>query len=439
MNAVDKLFSKEIRNEKYEQLFQRREKLRELLSKENKAYEIELRERRKYHGKDFKAMQQRVDDLQAEKEAHRKQLAQEKLHDHWRKNEPRLREIEYERNKKYVTSRWKDQVAEKEQVVELAKEQDRKLDKILKLQNEAALEEEKRKVEETALKNKILADELKQQMALLHRKEEESKMLKAEEEKLRHHNEALLESEKIRKDFENQRKKREFGRILIRQYKQQLKQRSKEVQEALKFDLKILAEIAEKEKKEELIKSARREKIKADAEYMHQVVADQLRLEKTREAELDMLFQEEASRQWRKRESEWERERLAREKLMKSVFEERQQQIEAKMEHIRAKQQETIEERELLLQQMEEHQLLTHRKENEKLTKRRQREEEIQEQITARETERERQKRKEKEESERARFEEEQYEDMLAQEATRLNVDTYSPPVSFRRKKVAFL
>lgn len=51
------------------------------------------------------------------------------------------------------------------------------------------------------------------------------------------------------------------------------------------------------------------------------------------------------------------------------------------MEHIRAKQQDTIEERELLLQQMEEHQLLTHREENEKLNKRRQREEEIQEQV----------------------------------------------------------
>ena len=31
------------------------------------------------------------------------------------------------------------------------------------------------------------------------------------------------------------------------------------------------------------------------------------------------LSREEATRQWRKRESEWERERLAREKLMKAV------------------------------------------------------------------------------------------------------------------------
>jgi len=50
-----------------------------------------------------------------------------------------------------------------------------------------------------------------------------------------------------------------------------------------------------------------------------QVVADQLKLEKQREAELDLLYQEEAVKIWEKREAEWERERKARERLMQEV------------------------------------------------------------------------------------------------------------------------
>lgn len=50
-----------------------------------------------------------------------------------------------------------------------------------------------------------------------------------------------------------------------------------------------------------------------------QVVADQLKLEKEREAELELLYQEEAAKIWEKREAEWEKERRARECLMQEV------------------------------------------------------------------------------------------------------------------------
>ena len=43
-------------------------------------------------------------------------------------------------------------------------------------------------------------------------------------------------------------------------------------------------------------------------------------------------------RLWRKRELEWEKEREARERLMKEVLGERQKQIDRKMEVLQAKQ-----------------------------------------------------------------------------------------------------
>jgi len=50
-----------------------------------------------------------------------------------------------------------------------------------------------------------------------------------------------------------------------------------------------------------------------------QVLEEQLKLEQEREAELDLLYREEARRMWEQREDEWKRERLAREKLMQEV------------------------------------------------------------------------------------------------------------------------
>ncbi len=42
-------------------------------------------------------------------------------------------------------------------------------------------------------------------------------------------------------------------------------------------------------------------------------------MEKEREAELDLVYREEARRMWEKREEVWRKEREARQKLMREV------------------------------------------------------------------------------------------------------------------------
>lgn len=56
------------------------------------------------------------------------------------------------------------------------------------------------------------------------------------------------------------------------------------------MDRKILESLSAKEEEDGQLKTARKEKAKADAAWMKQVVEEQLRLEKAREAELDMLY-----------------------------------------------------------------------------------------------------------------------------------------------------
>merc|ERR1719309_1309184 len=99
--------------------------------------------------------------------------------------------------------------------------------------------------------------------------------------------------------------------------------------------------------------STRKEKAKADVQWMRDVLAEQMDLEREREAELESMYQEEAARVWQKREAEWERERVAREKLMDEVFRVREEQLEAKVAVVRQQRQETLKERRRILKDVE--------------------------------------------------------------------------------------
>jgi len=108
------------------------------------------------------------------------------------------------------------------------------------------------------------------------------------------------------------------------------------------------------EEKQKQINSARQQKVREDLEWMRQVVEEQMKLEKQREAELDLIYREEARRVWDQREAEWRKERVAREKLMTEVMNDRSEQMEALVELNREKQRQLLQEREELLLNMEE-------------------------------------------------------------------------------------
>ena len=70
-----------------------------------------------------------------------------------------------------------------------------------------------------------------------------------------------------------------------------MRRKSQRVQEELELDLRILEGLVSSEKEENALRTARRDKARADAEWMQDVVRQQLQLEKEREAELDIMYQ----------------------------------------------------------------------------------------------------------------------------------------------------
>lgn len=61
--------------------------------------------------------------------------------------------------------------------------------------------------------------------------------------------------------------------MLHRQAKAQLRRRGQQVQEELELDLRILEDLAVREAADQKVQTARKEKAKADAEWMRQVSA----------------------------------------------------------------------------------------------------------------------------------------------------------------------
>ena len=125
-------------------------------------------------------------------------------------------------------------------------------------------------------------------------------------------------------------------------------------------------------------------KAKADAEQMMQILNQQLRLEKQREAELENMFQDEAAKEWDKRNEEWKRESLAREALMKQVLEERQQQIEEKFQVLSEKKKDSLAKREELIRDMEKTQILAKREREKLELAKMERKKDLESQITSR-------------------------------------------------------
>ncbi|XP_040276197.1 trichoplein keratin filament-binding protein [Bufo bufo] len=395
------------REEKRRNLERRREELRKLLQEERDLLEAELQELSRNRDPDIASMREKAEGLKSAREERRKKLAEELLYEQWKTSNMKLREVESSLHKKHVVDAWAEQVTEKDQEKLAEEEEKKRFENQYELARKEALENMKKQEERRRQAEKERAEVLQQQMEELQLRDLEAQKLKKEQEDLLRQQWEVEELQEERKKIEDRRKKIELGHFLSRQYTAQMKRRARMVQEELETDMKILAALISKEDEEQSLRSARREQAAADAAWMKRVIEEQLHLERQREAELDTLFREEARQVWEKREAEWDRERNARNRLMKEVLTGRQLQIQEKIEQNKRAQRESLKSREQLIRELEEFKQLTSREKKE--------EEELK---TARKLELEAQisERRLQEREAMMRLEEEEREEKLAEE-----------------------
>ncbi|XP_059146310.1 trichoplein keratin filament-binding protein-like [Physella acuta] len=412
----------------------RKDKLSLLLAEENKAYEAELKGYSKSNHERLEEMKVKAEGLKSAREEKRQKIAEEKLYQHWRENNPALRKAESALLQEHVVGEWGDQVAEKEERLESARREKLAIEQQMEEERLAAIELERRKEERRLQEEKSIKNILREQMIEFKAREAEAKAWKEQQDLLLREKWELQQLEDQQKRREEERRKKDIGRALLRQHKAQMMHKSKVIQEELEQDRKLLESLIEKENEQTALQTARKEKARADAQWMKQVIDDQLRLEKAREAELDMLYQDEAARMWQKRAAEWERERQARQRLMSEVLESRQEQIAQKLEELQQQQEESLQRREELVREMEIAQQMTRREEEKQKQNKQATKEELEEQMHTR-----RLKERELQENLRLELEEDKneemyYEDLLKQETERMRLKGYTPRDHGRRQ-----
>ncbi|XP_005108740.1 trichoplein keratin filament-binding protein [Aplysia californica] len=415
-------------------LKRRRDKLANLIKEESKSYEAELRGLSKPNFERLEEMRTKADGLKSAREEKRQKLAEEKLYEHWRQNNAELRKAESQLLQEHVVGNWGDQKQEKEERLESVRRENLEFDREMERERLAAVEMERQKEEERLREEKSVKEVLKEQMMEFKAREVEAAEWKKEQEKLLQQRWELERIEENQRMREEERKRKDLGRALLRQHKAQMMRKSRVIQEELEQDRKLLESLIERESEHVALQSARKEKARADAQWMKQVLDEQLRVEKAREAELDMLYQDEAARMWQKRESEWERERQARQRLMAEVLESRQEQIGEKLEELRHQQEESLQRREELVREMEIAQQMTRREEEEKEQDKMMTRAELEEQIYSKREEAARLQRQLDLELKEENREEQDYEDLLKQETQRMRIHGYTPRDFGRRQ-----
>ncbi len=90
----------EIKEQKRLQLKDRQFRLQMLMNEESKRFESELKDLR-INGVDksrtLDSLKHQIDSIKSAREEDRKRLAEEKMYQHWRQNNPEIREIESKR------------------------------------------------------------------------------------------------------------------------------------------------------------------------------------------------------------------------------------------------------------------------------------------------------------------------------------------------------
>ncbi|XP_010077451.1 PREDICTED: trichoplein keratin filament-binding protein, partial [Pterocles gutturalis] len=352
-------------------------------------------------------------------------VAEQLLYEHWKKNNPELRQVESDLHRKHVTEAWGEQLTQKTKQAAAELEEKKRYENEYEIARREALERMKQEEEKRRLEEKKQAEMLLQQIEELKLQETEATKLKKEQENLLKQQWELENLEEERKQMEEHRKKKELGRFLRHQCNAQLKRRAQQIQEELETDRQILLALLEKEDEDQCRQSARRERAVADAAWMKQVIEEQLQLEKEREAELQTIFREEARKMWEKREEEWEREKAARDRLMNEVLAGRQRQIQEKMELNRRAQEESIKYREQLIKELEEAKELTRREKEQKEELRTARRQELEAQLTERRLREQEEQQRQRKEEEEERLAQQRCKELVRQEARHMAEQGY--------------
>jgi len=315
-----------------ENLAARRKRLAQLLAAEQQAYEREMVEKEETPQQRMEKMAVRAYELKAKREAGQQRVVQEKLYQQWREGIDELRQADSKLFELQTLAARDRQVEEKEEAMAQEKKENAVFEALWQEGYMAKVEREDREREFKKERNEQAKNTLDTQLHLKVLREREAREVEAAERaEMRHHWAAQEEeaAEQVVRDQllarEERKKMDEFAKI---QRDQRELEDTTEKEQDRQFVLSVLA----REKALAMQEEAEKEKARAKTIEF----TEALKLEMARKAEseeqLIQMQHEEQERQWKKRYATWEKEELARRRLLEEVYADRAEQVALKAE-----------------------------------------------------------------------------------------------------------
>ncbi|XP_018649714.1 putative meiosis-specific nuclear structural protein 1 [Schistosoma mansoni] len=290
------------------------------------------------YSKSKSAMLIRSTALKEERDSEKAKMAETLLMEHFKKNNPDVRDMLRAADQNDIVDHWNDQLNEHNKL-----KQSEDLSQIVmkEMESDVKMYEDKQNAE-IELKRLQAKEEhlayLQKQLRELNNRENEAKRLAEKEKDLMKELARIDQLEQERYRIEEKCKRELYGRALLHQHQTALRKRSLFIQNELKDDLNWLNQLTKQETLD----------YGADIEHLTEYKTITTRIQKH-----SINSSYEASKLWAKREEEWRNETANRQKLLHEVIEDRRKQISDQLTSIQHLQQEELISTEELLEQIE--------------------------------------------------------------------------------------
>lgn len=313
-------------------LEERRGRLARMLRDEDEQYRRELDNLQETSVEKAQRMVKYAKELKANREEQRKQFAQGQLERQWRLACDDLRDLEGAAFRRYCLDKVQEQRVEKvNQRLNERDEEERwaaawEAERMKKVERDAA-EIRERKAFNYETKMDLMEQMQQKRADEVNRLKDQEEERKAFRLKLENDEREAIAEKKRRA----QAKKEQMDRI---QADNQMQMNAKAEQGRLtrEQDLKDLEQVMEEHKADLAARADEKKKMREDMMKYRKYLEERKVHEAEIERQLEQLCQEEMERANAKRDMQWMREKSAREKLMKNVYEGRYEQIKQKEE-----------------------------------------------------------------------------------------------------------
>ncbi|CAK0809429.1 unnamed protein product [Prorocentrum cordatum] len=315
-----------------QQLQSRRALLADKLAEERQALEQEMVDKEETPQQRTEKMAARAYELKKRREDERKAIVQDKLYQQWRSGLDDVRSMDSKIVQLQVIADRDSQLDEKAARKEEEKQHDEFYNKLWQEGYLAKIERERQEKEAEKERKAQMVKVLEIQKSMKTQRVEEEKVVEAEE---------ATEMKKVW-TAQEQAEKEALVQAKIRAKQERAKtdeymavqkaHRDADEREEKEFDKAFVEEVIARERKLAEIEEAEKKKANQKARAFTEALKIEMARKAESEEQLVRLQHEESERQWQKRYDKWEKEELARRKLMEEVYEDRASQLQMKEE-----------------------------------------------------------------------------------------------------------